>query len=97
MESAQTGQDTTSDPAGESAPDVLPGAEIRTRGRIEGHELVEPVVEAVEERGAAGDNDVGEEVWADVGVDLIEGGLMSVGSVWFCGGAGCRSPRRKLA
>ncbi len=64
MESAQTGQDTTSDPAGESAlRRIARRGDTDAWGRIEGHELVvEPVVEAVEERGAAGDNDVGEEV-----------------------------------
>jgi len=77
MESAQTGQDTTPDPAGESALGRVPrGGNAAARGGVEGHELVvEPVVEAVEEGRAAGDDDVGEEVRADVGVDLAEGGL----------------------
>lgn len=77
MKSAQTGQDTPSDPAGESALGRVPRrGNADARGGVEGHELVvEAVVEAVEERGAAGDDDVGEEVRADVGVDLAEGGL----------------------
>lgn len=53
--------------------------------------MVESVVEAVEERGAAGDDDVGEEVRADVGVDLIEGGLDECGErliLWWGGVVG---------
>ena len=77
MESAQAGQDTAPDPTGESALGrVSRGGDADAWGRVEGHELVvEPVVETVEERGAAGDDDVGEEMRPDIGVDLAKGGL----------------------
>lgn len=90
MKCAQTSQDTTSDPAGESALGCVPRrGDADARGRVEGHELVvQPIVETIEERGAAGDDDVGEEVRADVGVDLAEGRLDECGErlVWWWGG-----------
>lgn len=77
MKSAQTSQDAPPDPTGKPTLGRIPRrGDADARGGVEGHELVvEAVVEAVEERGAAGDDDVGEEVGADVRVDLAEGCL----------------------
>ncbi|KAI4139187.1 MAG: hypothetical protein L6R39_006429, partial [Caloplaca ligustica] len=75
MERAQARQNTPSDPTTKLPLHYNPGGkdpDART-GVQRFQFLLQPLAEAVDERGAADDDDIGEEVRTDVDVDLREG------------------------
>lgn len=81
MERPQTGEDTSTDPRAKAPLGGVPwGGDAHPRTGIRLHELlVQAIGEAVEEAGGAGDDDVGQQMRANVDVDAIERGLDQLG------------------
>lgn len=77
METAQTSQDTASNPSSILAlDDKARRDQLVPRAGVDVVDLViEAVVELVQQGGAAGDDDVGEQEGALIGVDVLDGGL----------------------